>query len=285
MAKPEDFYTPGQVDEQIDQLLLNDIPSIPDQQLTRALLTILRDDEDQQSLNHVLSKLHDKRNESFSTDTNIASLPHHQRKSVSGTMTQGGIQLKMKPKSLPKLFTLFAACFVVIVMLGSLLLVLSNVQQRKNASSNIASPNTTQPSLNTSTATPTAAPNNSSVIVSTGEIPTYQSVGSMETVLTTVQGITLYVHLFQGSSGFDCDGTCALTWHPLLFKGTGLPESTTKLPGKLSLGTDARGQTVVLYQGYPLYTNVGDTAPGQYNGRGADNSPWEGAAINIPTGL
>jgi predicted lipoprotein with Yx(FWY)xxD motif len=42
---------------------------------------------------------------------------------------------------------------------------------------------------------------------------------------------------------------------------------------------------VVFYQGYPLYTYVGDTKPGDFNALLADNSPWQPAVPDISTGL
>ena len=125
----------------------------------------------------------------------------------------------------------------------------------------------------------------SSVVVSVGKVPSHQSVGSMSIVLTTIKGFTLYVHEWQGTSGFTCDGSCAKTWKPLVYNGTGTPTSTTKLPGKLSIGTDAQGHKVVFYQGYPLYTYVGDKKPGDFNAYQADNSPWQLATLDLPTGL
>ncbi|GHO70293.1 hypothetical protein KSC_091850 [Ktedonobacter sp. SOSP1-52] len=143
--------------------------------------------------------------------------------------------------------------------------------------------------LNTSTTQPvsmsTQQQRSSSVVVSVGNIPSHQAVGSTFPVLTTLKGITLYVHEWQGTSGFTCDGSCAKTWQPLVYKGTTTPTSTTKLPGKLSVGTDAQGHKVVFYQGYPLYTYVGDKKPGDFNAPLADNSPWQPATPDLPTGL
>lgn len=146
---------------------------------------------------------------------------------------------------------------------------------------------TTATSDSTPAATPTSTSSDSSsnVVIEVRDIPSTQAVGSTFTVLTTMQGMTVYAHLLQGASGFSCDGTCAQTWKPLLFKGTGTPASATKLPGKLSVGTDANGNRVVLYQGYYLFTNVNDKVPGDAKGVGADNSPWQPAIPNMPTGL
>lgn len=147
--------------------------------------------------------------------------------------------------------------------------------------------NTTTTSDSTPAATPTSASSDSSsnVVIKVRDIPSTQAVNSTFTVLTTTQGMTVYAHLLQGASGFTCDGACAQTWKPLLFKGTGTPTSATKLPGKLSVGTDANGNRVVLYQGYYLFTNVNDKVPGDAKGIGADNSPWQPATPSMPTGL
>ncbi len=64
-----------------------------------------------------------------------------------------------------------------------------------------------------------------------------------------------------------CSGGCASAWPPLLVSGSNTPTSTTSLPGKLSVQADANG-TQVEYNGHPLYTFSGDTAPGQTTGEG-----------------
>src|SRR6266566_3335582 len=62
-------------------------------------------------------------------------------------------------------------------------------------------------------------------------------------------------------------GGCAQMWPPLLSTGSGAPTSSTTLAGKLSVQMDANGNQVE-YNGHPLYTFSGDTAPGQTNGEG-----------------
>ena len=46
-----------------------------------------------------------------------------------------------------------------------------------------------------------------------------------------------------------------------------MPSVSAKLPGTLSLMNDANGSQVA-YNGHPLYTYSGDSAPGQANGEG-----------------
>jgi predicted lipoprotein with Yx(FWY)xxD motif len=88
-------------------------------------------------------------------------------------------------------------------------------------------------------------------------------------ILVDAQGRTLY--LFEADKGAmsACDGACASVWPPLTTKtpphaGTGIAAS--------KLGTSERGDgsTEVTYNGHPLYTYAGDSAPGQTSGQGID---------------
>ena len=91
--------------------------------------------------------------------------------------------------------------------------------------------------------------------------------GQSEMVLTDAQGRTLYYYTLDPATQSTCSSSCAQMWHPLLFTGSGEPSSSTPLAGKLSVQTDANGIQVE-YNGHPLYTFSGDTAPGQTNGEG-----------------
>jgi predicted lipoprotein with Yx(FWY)xxD motif len=91
--------------------------------------------------------------------------------------------------------------------------------------------------------------------------------GQSERVLTDAQGKTLYYYTLDPATQSTCSRSCAQVWHPLLFTGSGEPSSSTPLAGKLSVQTDANG-TQIEYNGHPLYTFSGDTAPGQTNGEG-----------------
>ncbi len=91
--------------------------------------------------------------------------------------------------------------------------------------------------------------------------------GKAETILTTAQGMTLYYRSTDMPPATVCSGGCASAWPPLLVSGLSTPTSTTTLPGKLSVQTDANG-TQVEYNGHPLYTFSGDTSPGQTTGEG-----------------
>ena len=91
--------------------------------------------------------------------------------------------------------------------------------------------------------------------------------GKAETILTNAQGMTLYYRTTDMPPATVCSGGCASAWPPLLVSGSNTPTSTTTLPGKLSVQTDANG-TQVEYNGHPLYTFSGDTGPGQTTGEG-----------------
>lgn len=135
MAEHEDFFLPGQVDEQIEQLLHEGDPTQREQRLTRSLPTLMRDHEDQQSLQRVLNKLHSNRDTISSEEANIVSLPlQRQQKGISN----GNQASRRKPNKLPRAFTLLAACLVLVAVVGSLLLVLNAAQQKRNPSGNTA---------------------------------------------------------------------------------------------------------------------------------------------------
>jgi predicted lipoprotein with Yx(FWY)xxD motif len=91
--------------------------------------------------------------------------------------------------------------------------------------------------------------------------------GTSETILTNAQGMTLYYRTTDQPPTTVCSNGCASTWPPLLVSGSSTPTSSTSLPGKISVQADANGMQVE-YNGHPLYTFSGDSAPGQTTGEG-----------------
>jgi len=81
------------------------------------------------------------------------------------------------------------------------------------------------------------------------------------TVLTTVKGFTLYWFAPDTSTRSNCNGTCAGYWPPVTV--TGPPAPGPGVTGKLGTIKRSDGTIQVTYNGHPLYTYVGDTAPGQ----------------------
>ena len=80
-------------------------------------------------------------------------------------------------------------------------------------------------------------------------------------VLTNAKGYTLYWFAPDSSTTSRCYGTCADYWPPVL----GTP-STNGVTGSFSTLQRTGGTAQVTYNGHPLYTYVGDAAPGQNTG-------------------
>jgi len=103
-------------------------------------------------------------------------------------------------------------------------------------------------------------------------------VGNLGTVLVTAQGLTLYdFHKDQGGRS-SCYGACAGAWPPLLTDGEPQAEGGAQAG---MLGTTKRkdGTIQVTYNGWPLYTYVGDQRPGEANGNDIDQFGEEWYAL------
>jgi predicted lipoprotein with Yx(FWY)xxD motif len=95
--------------------------------------------------------------------------------------------------------------------------------------------------------------------------------------------MTLYYFQPDTASKAACTGSCAQTWPPLLFTGTGSPTLEGEIQGtingkqvtyngatlsrELEVHPNANGKQVT-YNGHPLYTYSGDTGPSQTRGDG-----------------
>jgi predicted lipoprotein with Yx(FWY)xxD motif len=141
-----------------------------------------------------------------------------------------------------------------------------------NGGGSYGSGNTNPPA----TTTPTTGGSGASVVIQTA---TATVKGQSETVLADTRGMTLYYFAADSATKSACSSSCAQMWPPQLFTGSGGPTSSTTLAGKLSVQTDANGNQVE-YNGHPLYTFSGDTAPGQTNGEGLFGA-WFVATPNL----
>jgi len=83
------------------------------------------------------------------------------------------------------------------------------------------------------------------------------------TVLTNSKGFTLYSFAPDTSTTSKCNGTCAQSWPPV----TG-PVTGAGVTGTFGTITRSDGSTQATFDGHPLYTFTGDTAPGQAKGNG-----------------
>ena len=82
------------------------------------------------------------------------------------------------------------------------------------------------------------------------------------TVLTNAKGFTLYSFAPDTPTTSKCYGSCAAYWPPV----TGTTTAGQGLPGRIGTITRTGGSHQLTYNGHPLYTYIGDTAPGQARG-------------------
>jgi predicted lipoprotein with Yx(FWY)xxD motif len=82
------------------------------------------------------------------------------------------------------------------------------------------------------------------------------------TVLTNARGFTLYSFAPDTPATSKCYGSCAAYWPPV----TGTAAAGHGLPGRTGTITRTGGAHQLTYDGHPLYTYIGDTAPGQARG-------------------
>jgi len=82
------------------------------------------------------------------------------------------------------------------------------------------------------------------------------------TVLTNAKGLTLYSFAPDTPAASKCYGSCAAYWPPV----TGTTAAGQGLPGKVATIKRTDGTEQLTYNGHPLYTYIGDTAPGQAKG-------------------
>jgi predicted lipoprotein with Yx(FWY)xxD motif len=95
-------------------------------------------------------------------------------------------------------------------------------------------------------------------------------------VLVNAQGFTLYWFAPDTPTTSKCAGSCATYWPPIKGPAT----AGADLSGKLGTITRSNGTTQATYNGHPLYTYAGDTAPGQDKGNGLNVSG--GLWYNVP---
>jgi predicted lipoprotein with Yx(FWY)xxD motif len=81
-------------------------------------------------------------------------------------------------------------------------------------------------------------------------------------VLTNKRGYTLYWFVPDSSTKSTCYSTCAAYWPPVV----GNPSPVAGIGGSFGTLQRTNGSTQVTYNGHPLYTYIGDSAPGQASG-------------------
>jgi predicted lipoprotein with Yx(FWY)xxD motif len=102
---------------------------------------------------------------------------------------------------------------------------------------------------------------NSAAPAATGTALRTMTIGGT-TILTNAKGFTLYSFAPDTPTSSECYGNCAAYWPPV----TGTTAAGQGLPGKVGTITRTGGSHQLTYNGHPLYTYIGDTAPGQARG-------------------
>ena len=81
-------------------------------------------------------------------------------------------------------------------------------------------------------------------------------------LLTDARGLTLYSFAPDTSTKSACYGSCAAYWPPV----TGTPSAGAGVTGTLGTINRTDGTKQATYDGHPLYTYIGDSAPGTASG-------------------
>ena len=87
-------------------------------------------------------------------------------------------------------------------------------------------------------------------------------------MLTSAKGFTLYLFVPDTTIMSKCNGSGATFWPPVKGPVTAGPGVT----GKLTTIKRSDGSVQETYNGHPLYTYSGDSAPGQAKGNGVNAS-------------
>jgi predicted lipoprotein with Yx(FWY)xxD motif len=100
----------------------------------------------------------------------------------------------------------------------------------------------------------------------TGEAVSAQAT-ALGTILVDAKGRTVYDFANDKNGASTCSGACAANW---LFvpAPAPLPKSLPGVIGQLGTTTRPDGAHQLTVAGHPVYTFVGDSAPGQTNGQG-----------------
>lgn len=121
-----------------------------------------------------------------------------------------------------------------------------------SSSSSSSTPATTAPAAGASSAPASSA---------TGNTVNMTTINGTA-VVTNSSGKTLYWFAPDTSTTSKCTGSCATFWPPV----AGPVTAGSGVTGTLGTITRSDGTKQATYLGHPLYTYVGDTAPGQASG-------------------
>jgi predicted lipoprotein with Yx(FWY)xxD motif len=124
----------------------------------------------------------------------------------------------------------------------------------------------TTPAAGTSS-TPAAAGASSPAASASGSTLMATTIGGKQ-VLTNAGGFTLYSFAPDTPTTSKCTGSCATFWPPVKGPAT----AGSGVTGTIGVITRPDGTKQATYDGHPLYTYAGDSAPGQNKGNGLNAS-------------
>lgn len=117
-----------------------------------------------------------------------------------------------------------------------------------------------------SSSTPSSSGGSTSAAAAATTLKTAKIGGA--TVLTNAAGFTLYWFALDTSTTSKCSGQCATFWPPVKGPAT----AGSGVTGTLATITRSDGSVQATWNGHPLYTYKGDSAPGQNKGNGVNLS-------------
>jgi predicted lipoprotein with Yx(FWY)xxD motif len=117
--------------------------------------------------------------------------------------------------------------------------------------------------LGAAVATPKAAP--AASVTAGSQMLKARQIGDAN-LLTNARGLTLYSFAPDSPAKSACYGSCAAYWPPVPGNASAGPGVT----GTISTIKRTGGSTQATYDGHPLYTYIGDSAPGQDSGNNLD---------------
>jgi predicted lipoprotein with Yx(FWY)xxD motif len=122
-----------------------------------------------------------------------------------------------------------------------------------------------------------AAPASSAPAAGSSALKTAKVGGA--TVVTNAKGFTLYWFVPDTATTSKCNSSCATFWPPVKGPAT----AGAGVTGKLATITRADGSAQATYNGHPLYTYVGDHAPGQATGDGlnVNGGVWHEVTVSV----
>ena len=118
-----------------------------------------------------------------------------------------------------------------------------------------------------SSASPSSTTSGAAAPASAASLLKTATIGGV-TVLTDTRGFTVYWFGPDTATTSKCTGSCASFWPPV----KGPVTAGAGVTGTLATITRPDGTTQATYNGHPLYTYKGDTAPGQAKGNGLNVS-------------